>query len=132
MLNLITITVGIYSFKISSLYLLLIAIGLYCSLNLIFLFWYWFVDYPGQVRHLHHPELLCEIIFSHEASQADVCWLPGWLDYLYFTVMTSNTLGAPENHSPVGSRLKLLQLLHSSLMLVLLVIVISRAVNTLS
>jgi hypothetical protein len=44
--------------------------------------------------------------------------------------MTSNTLGAPENHSPVGSRLKSIQLLHSSLMLVLLVIVISRAVNT--
>ena len=132
LLNLITITVGIYSFKIGSFYLLLIAIGLYCSLNLIFLFWYWFIDYPSQVRHLHHPEHLCEIIFPHEASQANACWLPGWLDYVYFTVMTSNTLGAPENQSPVGSRLKLVQLLHSSLMLVLLVIVISRAVNTLS
>jgi hypothetical protein len=63
LLNLITITVGIHSFKIGSLYLLLIAIGLYCSLNLIFLFWYWFIDYPSQVRHLHHPEHLCEIIF---------------------------------------------------------------------
>jgi hypothetical protein len=46
--------------------------------------------------------------------------------------MTSNTLGAPENHSPVGTKVKLIQLLHSTLMLVLLVIVISRAVNTLS
>jgi hypothetical protein len=32
----------------------------------------------------------------------------------------------------VGRRVKLIQLLHSTLMLVLLVIVISRAVNTLS
>jgi hypothetical protein len=46
--------------------------------------------------------------------------------------MTSNTLGPPENHSPSGSRVKVLQLLHSSLMLVLLGILISRAVNTLN
>ncbi len=108
------------------------AAGLYCSLNLIFLFWYWFIDYPGQLRHLGEPEYLCEIIFPREAVRANSRWLPGLLDYLYFTVITSNTLAAPENHSPVGARVKLIQLLHSSLMLVLLVIVISRAVNTLS
>jgi hypothetical protein len=132
LLNIATITAGIHSFKIGSYYLLLVAFGLYCSLNLIFLFWYWFIDYPGQVRHLGQPEHLCEIIFPREAVRADARWLPELLDYLYFTVITSNTLGAPENHSPVGARVKLIQLLHSSLMLVLLVIVISRAVNTLS
>jgi hypothetical protein len=84
------------------------------------------------VRHLHHPDHLCQIIFPREAASANGHWLPGCLDYVYFTVMTSNTLGPPENHSPVGRRVKLLQLLHSTLMLVLLVIVISRAVNTLS
>jgi hypothetical protein len=36
LLNLATITAGIYSFKLGSFYLLLIALGLYCSLNLIF------------------------------------------------------------------------------------------------
>ena len=132
LLNLVTITTAIYSFKLGSFYLLLIALGLYCFLNLIFLFWYWFIDYPGQVRHLHHPDHLCQIIFPREAASANGHWLPGCLDYVYFTVMTSNTLGPPENHSPVGRRVKLLQLLHSTLMLVLLVIVISRAVNTLS
>lgn len=132
LLNLVTITAGIYSFKLGSFYLLLIALGLYCSLNLIFLFWYWFIDYPGQVRHLHQPQHLCQIIFPREAVSANAGWLPGCLDYLYFTVMTSNTLGAPENHSPVGAKVKLIQLLHSTLMLVLLLIVISRAVNTLS
>lgn len=132
LLNLVTITAGIFSFKLGSFYLLLIALGLYCSLNLIFLFWYWFIDYPGQVRHLNHPQHLCQIIFPREAASADGHWLPGCLDYLYFTVMTSNTLGPPENHSPVGTKVKLIQLLHSTLMLVLLVIVISRAVNTLN
>jgi hypothetical protein len=84
------------------------------------------------VRHLHQPQHLCQIIFPREVVSANASWLPGCLDYLYFTVMTSNTLGAPENHSPVGTKVKLIQLLHSTLMLVLLVIVISRAVNTLS
>jgi hypothetical protein len=53
------------------------------------------------------------------------------LDYLYFTVMTSNTMGPPENHSVVGNKAKILQLLQSSAMLILLVIVVSRAINTL-
>ena len=108
LLNLVTITAGIYSFKLGSFYLLVIALGLYCSLNLIFLFWYWFIDYPGQVRHLHQPQHLCQIIFPREAVSANAGWLPGCLDYLYFTVMTSNTLGAPENHSPVGTKVKLI------------------------
>jgi hypothetical protein len=79
-----------------------IALGLYCSLNLIFLFWYWFIDYPGQVRHLHHPEHLCQIIFPREAVSANAGWLPGCLDYLYFTVMTSNTLGAAGDRDLAG------------------------------
>jgi hypothetical protein len=102
LLNLVTITAGIYSYKLGSFYLLVIALGLYCSLNLIFLFWYWFIDYPGQVRHLHHPEHLCQIIFPREAVSANAGWLPGCLDYLYFTVMTSNTLGAAGDRDLAG------------------------------
>ena len=102
LLNLVTITAGIYSFKLGSFYLLLIALGLYCSLNLIFLFWYWFIDYPSQVRHLHQPQHLCQIIFPREAVSANAGWLPGCLDYLYFTVMTSNTLGAAGDRDLTG------------------------------
>jgi hypothetical protein len=54
------------------------------------------------------------------------------LDYLYFTVLTSNTLGPPENHSPAGQKAKLLVLLHSVVMLIVLVIFVSRAINTLT
>ena len=104
LLNLVTITAGIYSFKLGSFYLLVIALGLYCSLNLIFLFWYWFIDYPGQVRHLHQPQHLCQIIFPREAVSANAGWLPGCLDYLYFTVMTSNTLGAAGDRDLAGGK----------------------------
>jgi hypothetical protein len=56
-------------------------------------------------------------------------WVPGMLDYVYLTVMISNTLGPPENHSAVGDRVKMLQLIHSTTMLMLLVVVVSRAIN---
>jgi len=131
-LNIVTLIYGIYHFKIASYVLLVISTGLYLSLNLIFLFWYWYVDYPTQVRRLHHPEFNSEILFPGNSTTTSIHWVPKPIDYLYFTVMTSNTLGPPENHSPSGMRVKLLQLVHSSLMLVLLVIFVSRAVNTLA
>jgi hypothetical protein len=83
------------------------------------------------VRHLHHQDHLCAIVFPREAVLADGRWLPNLLDYLYLTVMTSNTLGPPENHTPVSRSIKLVQIFHSTTVLVLLVLVVSRAVNTL-
>jgi hypothetical protein len=109
----------------------LLILGIYISLNLTFFFWYWFVDYPTQVRHVNHQDHLCAIVFPRESLIADPRWLPRAIDYLYFTVMTSNTLGPPENHSPVAANVKFLQLLQSSIMLVLLVLIVSRDVNTL-
>jgi hypothetical protein len=103
----------------------------YLSLTLTFLFWYWFIDYPTQVRHLHDQDHLCAIVFPREAVLMNAHWLPNLLDYLYLTVMTSNTLGPPENHTPVSRSIKLVQMFHSTTVLVLLVLVVSRAVNTL-
>ena len=130
-LNLIVINIGIYSFKVGSFVLLGLSTGIYISLNLVFFFWYWYDDFPTQVRRLIHPEAPCSIWFPREAIEANPRWVPSALDYLYFTVMTSNTLGPPENHSVVGSKAKILQLMQSSAMLILLVIVVSRAINTL-
>jgi hypothetical protein len=130
-LNLIVVNIGIYSFKMGSFLLLSLSTGIYISLNLVFFFWYWYDDYPTQVRRLIHPEAPCSILFPREAVEANARWLPSALDYLYFTVITSNTLGPPENHTVLGSRAKILQLLQSFWMLILLVIVVSRAINTL-
>ena len=131
LINLLTISYGILEFKVQSLFLLLVSICVYISLNIVFLFWYWYVDYPTQIRRLHHPESSSEICFplpvhSHQS------WVPNVLDYLYFTVLTSNTLGPPENHSPAGQKAKLVVLLHSVVMLIVLVIFVSRAINTLT
>lgn len=122
---------GIFTVKIQSVSLLLIAVGNYLSLTLVFLFWYWYLDYPTHIRHLHHPGTALEILFPENSTGADGRWLPGFFDYLFFTVISSNTLGPPESHLVLGRRAKLVQMLHSLIMLMLLVIVVSRAVNTL-
>jgi hypothetical protein len=131
-LNLAAVAYSIYSFKVGSFFLLATSVAIYVSLNLTFFFWYWFFDYPTQVRHLNHQDHVSSIVFPSEALNGDSRWLPRAIDYLYFTVMTSNTLGPPENHSPVGTTIKILQLCQSSIMLLLLVLIVSRAVNTLS
>jgi hypothetical protein len=130
--NLISIAYGIFAYQIASFFLLTISLGIYISVNIVFLFWYWYTDYPGQVRHLLHPESPLQIAFPSNGSSAPESRPPGFIDYLYLTIMVSNTLGPPENHSACGSKVKLLQMIHSVIMLVLLVIFISRAINTLA
>ena len=130
-LNLIVVNIGIYTFRVGSFLLLGLSTGIYISLNLVFFFWYWYTDFPTQVRRLIHPETPCSIWFPREAVESNPRWVPSALDYLYFTVMTSNTLGPPENHTVLGNKAKILQLMQSSAMLILLVIVVSRAINTL-
>lgn len=130
--NLISIAYGIFAYKIQSFFLLAISSGIYISVNIVFLFWYWYSDYPSQIRHLHHPESPLQIAFPSNGSSAPQSHPPGFIDYLYLTIMVSNTLGPPENHSACGTKAKLLQMIHSVIMLVLLVIFISRAINTLA
>ena len=130
-LNLLTVSYGIYEFKIQSYWLLIISVCVYLSVNTTFVFWYWYLDYPTQIRSFHHPEYRREIDFP-EIGEGSKRELPSFLDYLYFTVITSNTLGTPENHSPNGQKAKTLLMLHSLTMMILLVIFASRAINTLN
>ncbi|MEB3335603.1 MAG: hypothetical protein VKP70_11540 [Cyanobacteriota bacterium] len=130
-INLLTISYGIFAFKVQSFFLLVVSICVYISLNITFLFWYWYVDYPSQIRRLRHPECRPEICFPDNADPTPG-WLPNVWDYLYFAILTSNTLGPPENHSASGRRVKAVVLIHSVVMLIVLVIFISRAINTLT
>jgi len=130
-INLLTICYGIFAFEVQSLFLLGVSICVYISLNITFLFWYWYLDYPSQVHHLHHPATIPEICFPDQPGKTDRD-LPSVWDYLYFVILTSNTLGPPEGHLPAGRKAKLLVMIHSLVMLIVLVIFVSRAINTLS
>ena len=59
-------------------------------------------------------------------------WLPGPVDYLYFTILSSNCFGSPEGHLLIGRRLKLLQIIHTIFMILVFIIIVARAINTLS
>lgn len=126
LLNAALVLIAMSALQLGSVALLLIGSGLYTVLNSIALFWYWCLD---------HDQFGSGLVGS-DARRGGIVFPEGeaggtFFDYLYFTVLSSNTLGPPENHQLLGLRFKLLQLLQSSLMLALVVIVVARAINTL-
>jgi len=142
--NLVVINLAIYLVDIASYELLCESIALYFSINLIFLFWYWFLDYP-----LRHQRLLLVgsdgnngigiplgILFPEEALERDLSgsdiWTPGLVDYVFFTLVSSNTFGSPEGHGVIGSRLKWTQVFHSICMILVFIVIVARAINTLA
>ncbi|QPN62517.1 hypothetical protein [Synechococcus sp. CBW1004] len=144
LVNLFSESLAIYWLKIESYELLLESLLLYSAITLNFLFWYWIVDHPPR-----HPGPLWEarattpgvsmpygIVFPEEALERDLLktesWKPAFTDYLYFTILSSNCFGAPEGHSLVGAPIKRLHMLHSLAILSVFIVILGRAINTLS
>jgi hypothetical protein len=144
LVNLFSESLAIYRLKIDSYDLLFESLLLYAAVTLNFLFWYWIVDHPPR-----HPgriwERGCEtpgsismpygIVFPEETLERNLLktesWKPGFTDYLYFTILSSNCFGAPEGHSLVGAPIKRLHMLHSIAMLSVFIVILARAINTL-
>ena len=124
--NDLVVVIAMSVLRLGSVTLLLIGTGLYIVLNSIALFWYWCLDHDHFGSGLmDRPCRRGGFVFP-EGDAAG-----GLFDDLYFTVLSSNSLGPPESHHLLGFRFKLIQLIQSSLMLALLVIVVARAINTL-
>lgn len=139
----VTVVVGLWAVLITmarrslgSYELLFEAGALYIAINLVFAYWYWFADHPLRFgvqladatidydQGIRFPE---ESIHSGRSGS----WTPNLTDYVYFTLVSSNALGAPEGHTLIGNRLKQIQIVHSVCMLFLFVIIVARAINTL-
>jgi len=131
LLNLVIINLAILDNKSQSYLLLIQAFVLYLSTNLIFFFWYWFIDYPEQLRHLSDPTDLPDILFPEQSGDLVARWKPHPIDYLFFTILCSNTLGPPEGHLIFGRRTKLLQIGHTITTLLVFLVLVARAINTL-
>lgn len=138
--NLASLNFGIVRLGIASYALLLDGLLLYISVNLSFFFWYWYFDHPlrlisADAHSAEQPRLPLGILFPEEAIEdvrfhsAD--WIPRPIDYLYFTTVSSNCFAAPEGHLLIGSKLKTLQLIHSSSMILVFIVILARAINTL-
>ena len=142
--NLVAINLAIYLIDIASYELFGESFALYFSINLVFLFWYWFFDYP-----LRHQQLMLDgidgeggigiplgILFPEEALERSVSgpgvWAPALVDYVFFTLISSNTFGFPEGHGIIGSRLKWTQIVHTIYMTLVFIVIVARAINTLT
>jgi len=144
LVNLFSESLAIYRLKIESYDLLFESLLLYAAVTLNFLFWYWVLDHPprqpGSLWEAGEPlrgvSMPYGIVFPEEALERDLLksetWKPSFTDYLYFTVISSNCFGAPEGHSLVGAPIKRLHVLHSLAMLSVFIIILGRAINTLS
>ncbi len=148
LVNLVLINVAIVEANVNSYELLLEAIGLYVVIGLIFVFWYWYLDYPlrGQAISLraaaantaesNAPPIPPGLLFPEEAFEGlafgTTRWTPGFIDYLFFAMVASNTFGAPEGHGVLGPRLKVAHMLHSLCMTGIFIVIVARAINTLS
>jgi hypothetical protein len=138
--NLLSLNLGIVRLGIDSYALLFEALLLYLSLNLSFFFWYWYFDYPlrqlvSSAAAAAAPQLPLGILFPEEAIEDErfhtANWVPRPIDYLYFTALSSNCFAAPEGHLLIGDKLKSLHLLHSFSMILVLIVILARAINTL-
>jgi len=158
LVNLVLINVAIVVADVHSYELLLEALGLYLAIGLIFVFWYWYLDYPlreqalaqrplggrssdatppgAQHAGIQISPLPPGLLFPEEAYEGlafgTTGWTPGFIDYLFFAMVASNTFGAPEGHGVLGARLKLAHLVHSLFMTGIFIVIVARAINTLS
>ena len=136
--NMISVNITIYRLHIDSYHLLSESLALYISINLVFVFWYWYWDYPLRSAFINDGNGVLVpqgILFPEEQMEERFLktdsWLPGPIDYIYFTILSSNCFGSPEGHMLIGNRLKTLQVVHTLFMIFVFIIIVARAINTL-
>lgn len=143
--NLLSENLAIYRVNLSSYSLLIDSLMLYLGISLIFLFWYWYVDNPLHRRGLLWEQGQAEtaalsmpygIVFPEETLEREVLqsdrWQPGFVDYAYFAILSSNCFSPPEGHLLVGRPIKLLHIVHSIAMITVFIVILGRAINTLT
>ena len=137
--NMISVNITIYRLHIDSYKLLMESLALYLAINLVFVFWYWYSDYPLKNNLIDSGSdsyISQGILFPEEQMEARVLktdnWLPGPVDYYYFTILSSNCFGSPEGHMLIGNRLKTIQIIHTLFMIFVFIIIVARAINTLN
>ena len=100
---------------------------------IVFSLWYWELDRGGPAARAHgvhdRPDFMFAQMLSPEVAVAD--WEPTYTDYLYLS-FTNATAFSPTDTMPFVTWAKLTMMLQSSVSLVTLVVVISRAVGLLN
>jgi len=130
--NLLLIFIDTMNANIKSYHLLMEGILLYFMIGFIFVFWYWFFDYPARNKGLltEVPAKINRISFPEELASGADNWQPGLLDYFFLAMVAGINLGIAEGHSLMGSRLKVAHFFHILCMSAIFIIIVARAIDT--
>jgi hypothetical protein len=121
------------SAEVSGLQLLTSSIAVWVTNVLMFSMLYWQIDRGGPEARVNDPRTRPDWLFPQEgAPAADVSrsWQPTFVDYLYLGYSTAAAFSTTDA-MPLTPRAKLLMMLESTISLVTIVVVASRAINIL-
>jgi len=120
------------SVEISGLQLLTSSIAVWITNVLMFSLLYWQIDRGGPEARLNNASTQPDWLFPQVGAPDDVPpdWRPVFVDYL-FLGFTTATAFSPTDALPLTSRAKMLMMFESTISLVTIVVVASRAINIL-
>ena len=118
--------------EISGLQLLTSSIAFWVTNVLMFSLLYWQIDRGGPEARLNNASTKPDWLFPQGGVPEDVPpdWRPTFVDYL-FLGFTTATAFSPTDSMPLTSRAKMLMMCESTISLVTIVVVASRAINIL-
>ncbi len=115
--------------------LIFAGVALWITNVLLFSLWYWELDRGGpQARAEPGSERGADFLFSQMGDAKPFTrpdWTPGLIDYLWLSFTTA-TAFSPTDTMPLSQTAKLLMAIQSLTSLLIVVLVVSRAVNILS
>jgi hypothetical protein len=121
------------SAEISGVQLLASSISVWVSNVLVFSLLYWQIDRGGPERRVNDASARPDWLFPQEGAPAgDVPpgWWPVFVDYLFLGYSTATAFSTTDV-MPLTSRAKMLMMFESTISLVTIVVVASRAINIL-
>jgi hypothetical protein len=120
------------SSEVTGLHLLTSSIAVWATTVLLFSVAYWRIDRGGPEARANHANRKPDWLFPQENAGEDVPpdWRPTFVDYLFLAFCTA-TAFSPTDAQPLTARGKLLMMLESTISLVTIVVVASRAINIL-
>lgn len=106
------------------------AFFLWVSIIVVFAIWYWILDHDNQERHMHSKHEKIHFMFPQKSEPVPGWneWIPGFVDYLFFSFNTTTSYGATDT-LVITKKAKILIIIQSFLSLVLFVMIVSRAIN---
>ena len=125
-------TLALHATEFNGIVLFASSVALWATNVLYFSLIYWLIDRGGPEARLSEGGSLPDWRFPQDDGAADVApgWRPVFMDYLFLAYSTA-TAFSPTDASPLTRRAKALMMLQSTISLLTLVVVASRAINIL-